>query len=177
MLTGVGAFVATTTGKILLGTAIAAASVGGAHVAEVIDVPGFPDYAKTPTLVSVDESAPEIQDVVAHVVEPTAAIHEDVTDAEDDAADDGSNHGEEVSDFATTTDLEGCERGQAIAEIASSNADEHRQNPDSDDGCDEADPDEDGEDDKDDKDDKDDNGGGGSDHRDRPDKSDHRDDD
>ena len=35
MITGIGAFVATTVGKVVLGTAIAAASVGGAHAAGI----------------------------------------------------------------------------------------------------------------------------------------------
>lgn len=43
MLSGLSTFVATLTGKVVLGTAVAAASVGGLHAADVVDVPGLPD--------------------------------------------------------------------------------------------------------------------------------------
>ena len=48
----------------------------------------------------------------------------------DEAADEGedASHGSVVSEFVATTELEGCERGQAIAEVASSQAADHRQN-------------------------------------------------
>ena len=58
----------------------------------------------------------------------------------DDGASDVENHGQTVSDFAHTTELEGCEKGQAISDLASSKAAEHRQNPDkAHDPCDHAD--------------------------------------
>ena len=37
-----------------------------------------------------------------------------------------------MSEFAHTTELEGCEKGQAISDLASSKAADHRQNPESD---------------------------------------------
>jgi hypothetical protein len=42
MLSTVGGFVGTLTGKVLVGTAVAAASVGGLHAGDVVDVPGLP---------------------------------------------------------------------------------------------------------------------------------------
>lgn len=45
MLTALGTFLATLTGKVVLGTAAAAASVGAAHAVGVVDVPGLPDKA------------------------------------------------------------------------------------------------------------------------------------
>ena len=48
MLSAVGALVATASGKIVLGTAVAAASVGGVHAADVVDVPGLPDVVHAP---------------------------------------------------------------------------------------------------------------------------------
>lgn len=45
MLTGLSGFVGTLTGKFVLGTAVTAASVGGLHAADVVDVPVLPDTA------------------------------------------------------------------------------------------------------------------------------------
>jgi hypothetical protein len=43
MLSALSGFVATLTGKVVLGTAVTAASVGGLHAADVVDVPVLPD--------------------------------------------------------------------------------------------------------------------------------------
>ncbi len=43
MLSGITAFTATLTGKIVVGSTVALASVSGAHAADVIDVPLLPD--------------------------------------------------------------------------------------------------------------------------------------
>lgn len=45
MLETLSAFVATLAGKVVLGTAAVAASVGGVHAAGVVEVPGLPDRA------------------------------------------------------------------------------------------------------------------------------------
>lgn len=61
MLTSVSAFVATLTGKVVVGTAVAVASVGGLHAADVIDVPGLPDVtsqAVEPAVPSSGDTAP-----------------------------------------------------------------------------------------------------------------------
>lgn len=64
MLETLAAFVATLTGKVVLGTAAVAAGVGGAHAAGVVDVPGLPD--RTPPAVvdtpAVDDAADQSDD-------------------------------------------------------------------------------------------------------------------
>ena len=142
MLAGVTAFVATTTGKLVLGTAVAAASVGGMHAADVVDVPLLPDTAQAEVLlVEVDEldgaedvteesaveggeadvenleSEAQQQDVVA-VDDADEERDEEVDEAAED--EEAGNHGAVVSAFAQSTELEGCEKGQAIADLASS---------------------------------------------------------
>jgi hypothetical protein len=42
VLSAVATFVSSITGKVVLGTAVAAASVGTAHAAHVVDLPGAP---------------------------------------------------------------------------------------------------------------------------------------
>jgi hypothetical protein len=103
VLAGVAAFVATTTGKIVLGTAVAAASVGGAHAAEVIDVPGLPEASTVPAFVETNDSSGE-----ANVF------------------------GEGISEFVRDTVLTGCERGQAASALATANASEPRHDPERD---------------------------------------------
>ena len=139
MLTGIGAFIATTTGKIVLGTTVAAASVGGMHAAEIVDVPLLPEPAPAEVLMVDDEDDAEIEatdstpgedaELAAEVddaVEPvedadTDAVADDMDDADSDEADEEpKNHGAVVSDFAKNTELEGCEKGQAIAALAKS---------------------------------------------------------
>lgn len=152
MLTGLGAFVATTTGKIVLGTTVAAASVGGMHAAEVVDVPLLPDQA-TAEVLMIDEDANDTEsaaiaetdtgqaDVEEAAVEDDGAAPDELgvadsqidessdnaetdlpenEDADDENEDETANHGSVVSEFARTTELEGCERGQAVAELARS---------------------------------------------------------
>jgi hypothetical protein len=55
MFETVGALIATMTGKVLLGTAVAAASVGGLHVANVVDVPGLPTQAEEQEVTTTDD--------------------------------------------------------------------------------------------------------------------------
>jgi hypothetical protein len=155
MLTGLGAFIATTTGKIVLGTTVAAASVGGMHAAEIVDVPLLPDQANAVVLVADSEEestdSPEVEEAAAASEEEaveaeelveTEAEESDAEEAEvdgDDEADDEEepkNHGAVVSDFAKNTELEGCEKGQAISALAKSK--EKKKDADSDDDEDES---------------------------------------
>lgn len=46
MLSGLSGFLATLTGKVVLGTAVAAASVGALHAGDAIDVPGLPEAGR-----------------------------------------------------------------------------------------------------------------------------------
>lgn len=134
MISGISAFVATTTGKILLGTAVAAASIGGGQAARLIDVPGLPDASPAIAVVEIETVDPAVADT-----ETTEA--DAVVEADDSAV----SHGQQVSDFVHTTDLEGCEKGQATAAIASSKASDHRQNPErAKDPCDKTEVDTDG---------------------------------
>ena len=45
MLTSIAAFLSTTAGKIALGTGLTVATAGGAHVADIVDLPLLPDVA------------------------------------------------------------------------------------------------------------------------------------
>jgi hypothetical protein len=60
------------------------------------------------------------QDTVPSVAPSLAPVPEDPTSA--------SNHGQAVSDVATDPALTGCEKGQAVADLASANAVEKRNN-------------------------------------------------
>lgn len=139
MISGISAFVATTTGKILLGTAVAAASIGGGQAARLIDVPGLPDASPAIAVVEIETEDPAVAD--------TETTEADAADAVVEADDSAVSHGQQVSDFVHTTDLEGCEKGQATAAIASSKASDHRQNPErAKDPCDKTEADADGSD-------------------------------
>jgi hypothetical protein len=128
VLSTVATFVTSITGKVVLGTAVAAASVGTAHAAHVVDLPGAP-RSEAEVVVEADltqDPAPTTSeaeaDSIAAMDEGDAPSDEPVDDAETDTetgGDAGENHGQIVSEFAHTTELEGCERGQAIAELAS----------------------------------------------------------
>jgi hypothetical protein len=127
VLSAVSAFVTSITGKVVLGTAVAAASVGTAHAAHVVDLPGAPrsepeviveqeltsDLAPTTTEAEADSIAAMADG------EATDATADESADDPDVESEDEQNHGQIVSEFAHTTELEGCERGQAIAELAS----------------------------------------------------------
>lgn len=55
MLTGLSTFVGTVTGKVVLGTAVAAASAGTLHATNVVDVPALPD-SQRPTEQPADDA-------------------------------------------------------------------------------------------------------------------------
>ncbi|MEL7209545.1 MAG: hypothetical protein AAGK32_15130, partial [Actinomycetota bacterium] len=105
IVAGASAAVATTAGKLFLTGAVAAATLSGAHAAEVIEVPGLGTHAgdqPTSTVEATENggSTPIISDA----------------------------HGRVVSTTATTSELDGCERGQAIASQASSKNEARDQN-------------------------------------------------
>lgn len=58
---GVAAFVATLSGKLVLGGAVAAATLGGLHAADVVDVPLLP---RVPHAQTVPSTVPELPDAV-----------------------------------------------------------------------------------------------------------------
>jgi hypothetical protein len=107
MLETLGAFVATLTGKVVLGTAAVAASVGGAHAAGVVDVPGLPDRG---TVVvdapAVDEAADQSgsrPDVETGQPADPGVDGSSVSDraTSDEPQDDGKAFGTSVADEAT----------------------------------------------------------------------------
>lgn len=122
MLAGLSTFLATTTGKVVLVAAAGGAAVGGTQVTG---------------LAAGSDPDPGTEVEAADSVATTTTMVTTTTVAGDDGGGAGTdpgpdNHGQTVSEFAKTTELEGCEKGQAIAELASSKAAERRQNPDRD---------------------------------------------
>lgn len=119
MLTAVATFVSSLTGKIALGTAVAAASVGTAHATHVVDLPGMPRSASEVVVTAELDEEPVPTTTTTSTTSTTTSTTlpvDDETEADDEAE---MNHGQIVSTFAHETELEGCERGQAIAELAS----------------------------------------------------------
>jgi hypothetical protein len=133
-----GSFLATMAGKAVLGATVAAAAVGGAHATNVVELPGLASGAEPSELVAeelvdeelvaeelvdeelVDEGASEgDEELVAEELGPDDGTDDEGLDAEA-AQPDAASHGRTVSEFARTTELEGCARGQAIAALASS---------------------------------------------------------
>lgn len=117
-------FLKTVAGKAVLAAGIVTLGVGGAAAAGVADVPALlPSSAEQRAQDSTDDSTDESSE---------DSSEESSEESVEDSAGDEPTHGEVVSEFARTTELEGCEKGQAIAELASSKAAEHRQNPEQD---------------------------------------------
>ena len=123
MRSGIGAVAATTVGKIVLCTAVAAASVGGVYATtDRIDVSGVGENLTPPGPPEIETPAGATNDAGQDVV-----VQDD--HGQDAAGQD--DHGQEVAGLAIGTELEGCERGQAISERASAGAGERRPNPES----------------------------------------------
>lgn len=160
LITGLGTFIATATGKVVLGTAVAAASVSGAHAADLVDIPLLPDNPPAEVQEELDLVEEELDLVEEEVVEEELvedSVGEDALEElaftndeeeddnladddedeqqDDEVADDedDENHGQVVSEFARSTDLEGCEKGRAISELARSKSDPDSDDQDSDD--------------------------------------------
>lgn len=119
MLTVLGTALTTLTGKVVLGTAIAAAGVGAAHSSGVVDVPGLPDKAPAVESPAVDTPASD------HAVDsPGGGDAPDGRGAGNDslAPGDAGVDGDEVSDRATSGEPQedGREFGTSIAEDATS---------------------------------------------------------
>lgn len=148
MLTGIG----TASGKFWVGLVVTTLA-GGAVMTDTIDVPRDPESLGD-LVTDMGEHAGDLAFTVLPETEPLEPLPEvGVTDEADQDPDDPlvaageegdedntkvENHGQTVSEFARTTDLEGCEKGQAISEVASSKAAEKRKNADRDhDPCDE----------------------------------------
>ncbi len=88
MLSGLGSFLATVTGKVVLGGTVAAASVGGLHAGDVVDVPALPDN---------DPPAAEQADAQDDDA--------DVADVADDAAENGEGAEDENGEGITSENV------------------------------------------------------------------------
>lgn len=115
MLTVLSTALTTLTGKVVLGTAIAAAGVGAAHSAGVVDVPGLPDKAP-----AVESPAVETPDSDHAVDSPGGDGSSNGTANDGSAPGDPGVDGDEVSDRATSGEPQedGREFGTDIAEDA-----------------------------------------------------------
>jgi hypothetical protein len=122
MLETLSAFLVTLTGKVVLGTAAVAASVGGAHAAGAVDVPGLPDRAPAVVEAPAVEDAAEQSDNRPEVEsgQPEApgvdgtSVSERATDGE--PQEDGKAFGTSVAEEAVEgTPAEGlpADRGEA----------------------------------------------------------------
>lgn len=112
MLETLSAFVATLTGKVVLGSAAVAASVGGAHAAGVVDVPGLPDRGSAVVDVPAVVDAP----VVPDAADPAGSRPDADTGQPADPGVDGSS----VSDRATSGEPQedGRSFGTSVADEA-----------------------------------------------------------
>lgn len=122
LMSSFGAAVATTAGKIVLCTTVAAASVGGVYA--TTDRIGLPQPARAPEVAAVDltegtpPEVPAAPDTPATPETLAAPATPDIG-APIQVAND---HGQEIVAFITDTDLHGCEFGQAVADMASNGA-------------------------------------------------------
>ena len=128
-------FLRSVAGKAVLATGVVLLAFGGAAAAGFTDVPSLSPSSNEPTLQdeSSDDSSSEATDESSDDQSEVDEVESsDDASSADDSASDEPTHGDIVSEFAHTTELEGCEKGQAISDLASSNATDHRQNAESD---------------------------------------------
>jgi len=103
VLTSLSAFIGTLTGKLLVSSTIAAASVGGAHAAGVVDIPGLPDSDPP----SVTETLDPDDDLLADDRDDDELAADDDSDESDgdtDGADDGEPDDSDDSDDSDDDD-------------------------------------------------------------------------
>jgi hypothetical protein len=119
MLTALSSALATLTGKVVLGTAVAAASVGAAHSAGVVDVPGLPDT--TPAVESPAVDQPGLNGATAGDPRSGGSASERPAGADGNGApDEPGVDGDDVSDRATSGEPQddGSAFGTSVAEDA-----------------------------------------------------------
>lgn len=102
MLAGVSSFVATVTGKVVLGGAVAAASVGGLHAADVVDVPGLPDRPAVEQQGDSQEIDTQNEGTPDGAGDFGTRVSEDASDPNDPGVD-GQQIADEAGDFGTST--------------------------------------------------------------------------
>lgn len=131
MLSSISAFVATVAGKAVLGTAVAAASVGGLHAADVVDVPGLPGGNGS---AAVEEHQPDVGSQNDPSVQNgpgeegredgfTSTVVDDATDSESPGIDDPSTVVEDAPDYGVTKAEENSDADDSIPDDPTSNAD------------------------------------------------------
>jgi len=129
MIPSLTALLSSVAGKVALGVVVATTSVGAAAAAGA-EIPFVPQErppveestaVEEPTVaaVAVEEQDADQAAAALQVEEP--AVAEEESDEVDEVAEDTSpdpTHGEIVSTFTRSTELEGCEKGQATAAVA-----------------------------------------------------------
>jgi hypothetical protein len=98
-----------------------------------VDTPDVDESPELDEVESGDDEADEVETDDADEVETDDADVATDPAVDEQQAEHPDNHGGEVSDFVHTTELEGCEKGQAVSELASGNAADHRNNTERDD--------------------------------------------
>ena len=137
MIHGLLTALGTSAGKVAAGVALTAAAAGGVVATDVVDLPSTEDSTiEVETEIIVEELEVDLsengdgEEEAEKAEEVEGDEDADAIEADEEEYD---NHGQQVSEFARTTELEGCEKGQAISALASSKADEKRQNEDKED--------------------------------------------
>ncbi|MDG2026612.1 MAG: hypothetical protein P8J50_05850 [Acidimicrobiales bacterium] len=102
LISTITAFVGTFAGKVVVGTTVAAASVGGVHATGVVDVPGLPEI-EDPVIIEI-EAEDDIDDLVDEVERQLEAIEDDESD--DDADSDDESEDDDLHDDDTEAGLD-----------------------------------------------------------------------
>ncbi|GJM39242.1 MAG: hypothetical protein DHS20C19_26090 [Acidimicrobiales bacterium] len=88
VLQSIAAFVGTIAGKLVIGTTVAAASVGAAHGAGFVTVPGLPEIDEPAVVETRDDDADELGGDDAEDIVDTPDIDDDADNSDDSATDD-----------------------------------------------------------------------------------------
>ncbi|MEM7142898.1 MAG: hypothetical protein AAF548_17875 [Actinomycetota bacterium] len=115
LITTITAFVGTFAGKVVVGTTVAAASVGGAHATGVVDVPGLPEI-DDPVIIEIqdeddiDDLIDEIESQLEEIDDADVEENDDIDGEGIDELDDPEGHEEddedELDDDLDDNDLE-----------------------------------------------------------------------
>ena len=102
--------------RFALAVVVTAIASGGLALAGALPGTLSEDTSSEPTETTVDTTTPDTTTPDTTVPEPEESEEES----------EYKNHGQEVSEFARTTELEGCEKGRAVSELASGKDLSHR---------------------------------------------------
>ncbi len=112
VMSTIAAFIGTTIGKVVLGTAVAAASVGTGQAVGVLDVPGLPNGTTAPVVETEHDEADDDAAEAPHCSDQADAI-EEAAEGQGDAAEEAAS--EEADAFE-----DACEEADEAAEDAES---------------------------------------------------------